>query len=61
MSWPVPITVALAGVALLTDMALHDEAAPARGPLATAYAAYRRRAGMLLLLPRRARGDARDA
>ena len=60
MSWPALITVVLADVALFTGMALHDEAARARSPLAAAYAADRRRVGVLLL-PRRARGDARDA
>jgi protein-S-isoprenylcysteine O-methyltransferase Ste14 len=53
--------VALANVALFAGMALHDEAALARSPLASAYAAYRGRVGMLLLLPRRAREGAPDA
>ena len=48
--------VALANVALFAGMALHDEASLARSPLASAYAAYRRRVGLLLLLPRRTRG-----
>lgn len=47
--------VALANAALFAGMALHDEASLARSPLAPAYAAYRRRVGVLLLLPRRAR------
>ena len=46
---------ALANGGLFVGMALHDEAALARSPLADAYAAYRRRVGLLLLLPRRAR------
>ena len=52
--------VALANIALFAGMALHDEASLARSPLAEAYAAYRRRVGVLLLLPRRARADARE-
>jgi protein-S-isoprenylcysteine O-methyltransferase Ste14 len=40
---------------LFVVMALHDEATLARSPLADAYAAYRRRVGLLLFLPRRAR------
>ena len=48
--------VALANWALFVVMALHDERTLARSPLAGAYAAYRRRVGVLLLLPSRARG-----
>ena len=47
--------VLAANVVLFIAMALHDEATLARSPLAGAYAAYRRRVGVLLLLPRRAR------
>jgi steroid 5-alpha reductase family enzyme len=47
--------VALANTGLFVAMALHDEASLARSPLAPAYAAYRRRVGLLLLFPRRAR------
>ena len=42
--------VALANTALFIVMALHDERTLARSPLAGAYAAYRGRVGMLLLL-----------
>jgi protein-S-isoprenylcysteine O-methyltransferase Ste14 len=52
--------VALANAALFVAMALHDEASLARSALAAPYAAYRRRVGVLLLLPRRAREGARD-
>ena len=47
--------VLAANVALFVVMALHDEATLARSPLAGAYADYRRRVGVLLMLPRRAR------
>ena len=47
--------VLAANVALFVVMALHDEATLARSPLAEAYADYRRRVGVLLMLPRRAR------
>ena len=53
--------VALANVALFAGMALHDEASLARSALAAPYAAYRRRVGVLLVLPRRAREGTRDA
>jgi len=53
--------VALVNVALFVGMTLHDEATLARSPLAGAYAAYRRRVGVLLLLPRRARERAHGA
>ena len=49
------VAVALANAALFVVMALHDERTLASSPLAEAYAAYRRRVGVLLLLPRRAR------
>ncbi len=47
--------VALANTVLFVVMALHDEHSLARSPLADAYAAYRCRVGVLLLLPRRVR------
>lgn len=47
--------VLLANVALFTGMALHDERSLAHSPLAAAYAAYRRRVGIALLLPWRSR------
>lgn len=53
--------VALANAALFIAMALHDEASLARSALAAPYAAYRRRTGVLLLLPRRAREGTRGA
>ena len=43
--------VLLANTALFVVMALHDERVLARSPLAGAYADYRRRVGVLLLLP----------
>ena len=49
------IGVALANLVLFVVMALHDERGLAHSPLAADYAAYRRRVGVLLLLPRRAR------
>jgi protein-S-isoprenylcysteine O-methyltransferase Ste14 len=49
------VAVALANIVLFVVMALHDERGLARSPLAADYAAYRRRVGILLLLPRRAR------
>lgn len=47
--------VALANAALFIVMALHDERTLARSALGEAHADYRRRVGVLLLLPRRAR------
>ncbi|HEY9027282.1 MAG TPA: methyltransferase [Burkholderiaceae bacterium] len=64
---PVGGAVAVANIALFAGMALHDEASIARSALAGDYAGYRRRVGLLLLLPRRSRvpasepGGARDA
>jgi protein-S-isoprenylcysteine O-methyltransferase Ste14 len=55
MRSPLGVGVALANVVLFVVMALHDERGLARSPLAADYAAYRRRVGVLLLLPRRAR------
>ena len=49
--------VLLANTALFVVMALHDERVLARSPLAGPYADYRRRVGVLLLLPWHARSQ----
>ncbi|MCK9689148.1 methyltransferase family protein [Scleromatobacter humisilvae] len=52
--------VALANTILFVVMALHDEHTLARSPLAPAYARYRRRVGVILLLPWHARSAKND-